>query len=182
MYQVAMNLSWSILGFLTCATPKAWGLGSATLLMTSINHALFSLVFYLKDPSVLRKSKKSTWVVGRENNKFKIYTTSCAIFTEQDQLIIWNLFLVHTYIVQTLHKNWAYWRGFWGLRWFYIFRVARPQKNFIWSTCFLSYTQFWSIWPSLASAYFVNSRWLTALQQLDRVRASMEVNCLKDRF
>ena len=60
MCQVAMNLSWAILGFLTCATPKAWGLGSATLLMTSINHALFSLVFYLKDPSVLRKSKKST--------------------------------------------------------------------------------------------------------------------------
>ena len=59
MCQVAMNLSWAILGFLTCATPKAWGLGSATLLMTSINHALFSLVFYLKDPSVLRNSKKS---------------------------------------------------------------------------------------------------------------------------
>lgn len=59
MCQVAMNLSWAILGLLTCATPKAWGLGSATLLMTSINHALFSLVFYLKDPSVLRNVKKS---------------------------------------------------------------------------------------------------------------------------
>jgi hypothetical protein len=60
MCQVAMNLSWAILGFLTCATPKAWDLGSATLLMTSINHALFSVVFYLKDPSVLRNLKKST--------------------------------------------------------------------------------------------------------------------------
>jgi hypothetical protein len=60
MCQVAMNLSWAILGLLTCTTPKAWGLGSATLLMSSINHALFSLVFYLKDPSVLRNLKKLT--------------------------------------------------------------------------------------------------------------------------
>lgn len=59
MCQVAMNVSWAILGLLTCATPKAWGLGSATLLMTSINHTLFSVVFYLKDPSVLRNLKKS---------------------------------------------------------------------------------------------------------------------------
>ncbi|KIM38746.1 hypothetical protein M413DRAFT_75784 [Hebeloma cylindrosporum] len=58
----ALNVSWAILGLLTCATPKAWGLGSSTLLMTSVNHALFSLVFYLKDPSVLRNLKKSTRV------------------------------------------------------------------------------------------------------------------------
>ncbi|KAF8165921.1 hypothetical protein B0H34DRAFT_648646 [Crassisporium funariophilum] len=49
----AMTLSWSVLGFLTCATPRAWGLGSATLLMTSFNHLLFSLAMYWKDPRVL---------------------------------------------------------------------------------------------------------------------------------
>ncbi|CAA7259415.1 unnamed protein product [Cyclocybe aegerita] len=49
----AMNLTWALLGFLTCISPKELGLGSATLLMTTLNHTVFSLALYLKDPSVL---------------------------------------------------------------------------------------------------------------------------------
>ncbi|KDR84425.1 hypothetical protein GALMADRAFT_220179 [Galerina marginata CBS 339.88] len=48
----AMNLTWAILGFCTCATPKTWGLGSATLLMTSCSHTLFSLGLFWTDPGV----------------------------------------------------------------------------------------------------------------------------------
>jgi hypothetical protein len=44
-----MNLTWSLLGFLTCAQPAKKGLGSATLLMTSMSHAVFSLVFLYLD-------------------------------------------------------------------------------------------------------------------------------------
>jgi hypothetical protein len=43
-----MNLTWSILGFVTCAfTPLEWGLGSATLLMTTLNHAAFSVALWV---------------------------------------------------------------------------------------------------------------------------------------
>ncbi|RDB19855.1 hypothetical protein Hypma_013090 [Hypsizygus marmoreus] len=49
----AMNLTWAILGFLTCATPHELGLGSATLLMSSFNHLAFSIALYFADPLVL---------------------------------------------------------------------------------------------------------------------------------
>jgi len=43
----AMNLTWSLLGLLTCAlTPLDWNLGSATLLMSSLNHAAFSALLW----------------------------------------------------------------------------------------------------------------------------------------
>jgi len=46
--KVAMNLTWAVLGFLTCtATPREKELGSATLLMTSFSHAAFSAALYL---------------------------------------------------------------------------------------------------------------------------------------
>ena len=44
-----MNLTWSLLGFLTCAQPVEKGLGSATLLLSSMSHAVFSLVFLYLD-------------------------------------------------------------------------------------------------------------------------------------
>ncbi|KAF9463731.1 hypothetical protein BDZ94DRAFT_1308628 [Collybia nuda] len=50
----AMNLTWAVLGFMTCLTPLEWGLGSATLLMSSLNHASFSLALYLLDGEVIR--------------------------------------------------------------------------------------------------------------------------------
>ena len=44
---VAMNLTWSILGLLTCVlTPLDWNLGSATLLMAGLNHAAFSAALW----------------------------------------------------------------------------------------------------------------------------------------
>jgi len=45
----AMNLTWAILGFLSCVTPRAWGLGSATLLLTSFTHTAFSITLYAID-------------------------------------------------------------------------------------------------------------------------------------
>ncbi|PPQ73823.1 hypothetical protein CVT26_012138 [Gymnopilus dilepis] len=50
----AMNLTFSILGFLACALPsRESGIGSATMLMTSCNHLLFSLALLWADPGVL---------------------------------------------------------------------------------------------------------------------------------
>ena len=47
MMIVAMNLTWSLLGLLTCAlTPLEWNLGSATLLMSSMDHAAFSALLW----------------------------------------------------------------------------------------------------------------------------------------
>jgi hypothetical protein len=43
---VAMNLTWAVSSFLTCLTPSTWGLGSATLFMTSLTHATFSIALY----------------------------------------------------------------------------------------------------------------------------------------
>ncbi|KDR84389.1 hypothetical protein GALMADRAFT_87316 [Galerina marginata CBS 339.88] len=54
----AMNLTWAILGCCTCATPKTWGLGSATLLMTSCSHTLFSLALFWTDPGVWGSQKQ----------------------------------------------------------------------------------------------------------------------------
>ncbi|KAF8887242.1 hypothetical protein CPB84DRAFT_1786944 [Gymnopilus junonius] len=54
-FSVAMNLTFSPLGFLTCAIPsKESELGSATLLSPSCNHLLFSLAILWADPGVLR--------------------------------------------------------------------------------------------------------------------------------
>jgi len=44
---LAMNATWAVLGLLTCATPIAWNLGSATLLMSSLNHLAFSAALFM---------------------------------------------------------------------------------------------------------------------------------------
>ena len=55
-----MNLTWSLLGFLTCVQPVETGLGSATLLMSSISHAVFSFVFlYLDGGDMFGRSREN---------------------------------------------------------------------------------------------------------------------------
>ena len=52
-----MNLTWSLLGFLTCVQPFDKGLGSATLLLSSMSHAVFSFVLlYLDGGDIFARS------------------------------------------------------------------------------------------------------------------------------
>ncbi|KAJ8698955.1 hypothetical protein PTI98_005603 [Pleurotus ostreatus] len=53
----AMNLTWATLNLLTCVMPQAWGIGSATQLMSALNHTAFSLAMYFTDPVFRAKSK-----------------------------------------------------------------------------------------------------------------------------
>ncbi|EDR16201.1 uncharacterized protein LACBIDRAFT_291947 [Laccaria bicolor S238N-H82] len=56
----AMNLTWSLLGFLTCAQPVEKDLGSATLLMSSMSHAVFSFVLLYLDGGDMFRSEPET--------------------------------------------------------------------------------------------------------------------------
>ncbi|KAJ7599336.1 hypothetical protein C8J56DRAFT_187768 [Mycena floridula] len=55
----AMNLTWGILSLATCFTPKKWGIGSATICMTALNHLGFSAALYYMWKSPVQKRKKS---------------------------------------------------------------------------------------------------------------------------
>lgn len=52
-----MNLTWAALNLLTCVMPQAWGIGSATQLMSALNHTAFSLTMYFTDPVFRAKAK-----------------------------------------------------------------------------------------------------------------------------
>jgi len=53
-----MNLTWAILGLITCAfTPEEWGLSSATLLLTSFSHTAFAALMAYLEPRLLGSRK-----------------------------------------------------------------------------------------------------------------------------
>ncbi|KAF8076929.1 hypothetical protein FPV67DRAFT_1665167 [Lyophyllum atratum] len=57
----AMDVTWAALALLTClATPRAWKLGSATLMLSGYDYALFSAVIWLLEPALLRGSTRRT--------------------------------------------------------------------------------------------------------------------------
>ncbi|KAL0946156.1 hypothetical protein HGRIS_012419 [Hohenbuehelia grisea] len=54
---LAMNASWALLNFATCATPhaRATGLASASQLFSACNHAVFSVALYISERDSQRK-------------------------------------------------------------------------------------------------------------------------------
>ena len=59
-FSVMMNLTWAVFGFLTCVSPAAWDLGSTTMLMFSLNHAMFCMLLYEMGVS-LSTGQKHSW-------------------------------------------------------------------------------------------------------------------------
>lgn len=55
----AMNATWALLALLTClTTPRVWRIGSATLLLSGINHLFFSLVLWIMEPGLLQTGRR----------------------------------------------------------------------------------------------------------------------------
>ncbi|KAF9528064.1 hypothetical protein CPB83DRAFT_855263 [Crepidotus variabilis] len=50
----SMNITWALLSLLTCiGAPREWDIGSATLLMSALNHLVLSTAMAWFDPDVL---------------------------------------------------------------------------------------------------------------------------------